>query len=260
MAKKICETARTVILSNIIFMADAAQAAACKPERDMYLGYAVRRMKKMVKEGGGMPYEHIIFDLDGTLLDTERSVLLAWQSALEKYRYRFSLEELRIVLGITPESALQKLQVTVDGHFWSGWMEAYAAQTQSTAFFDGVTDMLDTLKRRGYRLGIVTSRTREEYERYFRSFRLEQWFERMVCAGDTQKHKPDPEPLYRYAALAGALPQACLYVGDMPTDIACANRAGAASGLAAWNGSGALCAQAKFVFRTPQELCDILAG
>lgn len=202
-----------------------------------------------------MKYEHIIFDLDGTLLDTEKPVLLTWQSALKKYGYDFSLEDLKIVLGITPESALKQLQAAVDGNFWNTWKETYSAYAKETDFFDGVERMLQTLKYRGYALGIVTSRTKEEYDTFFRPFHLESLFYLIICSDDTKKHKPNPEPLYRYAELAGTIPGACVYIGDMPTDIACANLAGAVSGFAAWNGAGRICEDAKLLFRTPDEVC-----
>ena len=75
----------------------------------MYLDYAVRLMKQMM-EDENMKYQHIIFDLDGTLIDTEQAVLKTWQHTLKDFHYFFPLEELRIVLGIPTENALKKLR------------------------------------------------------------------------------------------------------------------------------------------------------
>lgn len=54
--------------------------------------------------------------------------------------------------------------------------------------------------------------------------------------------------------LAGAKPESCIYIGDMPTDIACANSAGLVSGLVTWNGSGMVCPEAAMVFERPEEV------
>ena len=57
---------------------------------------------------------------------------------------------------------------------------------------------------------------------------------------------------------AGAAAESCIYIGDMPTDVACANRAGAVSALAVWNQSGILCPDAQLILQTPADLLRIL--
>jgi beta-phosphoglucomutase-like phosphatase (HAD superfamily) len=61
--------------------------------------------------------KHFIFDLDGTLIDTEQPVLKTWQKTLSEYGHKFSLSELRCVLGVTTDIGLQRLNATVDGTF-----------------------------------------------------------------------------------------------------------------------------------------------
>jgi HAD superfamily hydrolase (TIGR01549 family) len=214
-----------------------------------------------------MKFKHIIFDLDGTLIDTEEAVLKTWQFTLKEYRYDYSLDELKIVLGITTRKALEKLNAAVDEDFEKQWMRNYRKVADKMVFFDGVKEMLLSLKEQGCSLGIVTSRCRDEFNDYFRSFNLEELFTIIVCSDDTEKHKPDPEPLYKYAELAntdlesciGDMPtESCIYIGDMPTDIECANLAGIASGLITWNNAGVICQEAKFTFSCPKEISDML--
>lgn len=257
MAKKVQDIASPAIISNMIFMADMARSTANRQDCSMYLNYAVRLMKQMMEEKN-MKYQHIIFDLDGTLIDTEQAVLKTWQHTLKDFHYFFPLEELRIILGIPTENALKKLNVTVGPDFQDRWMENYTIYAGKAAFFPGVEHMLDVLRQRGHSLGIVTSRSREEYSRYFLPFRLESRFDRMIFSDNTLEHKPSPEPLYQYARSADVPLNACIYIGDMPTDIECANRAGVTSGLCTWNSSGILCRDAKLLFRTPEELCKLL--
>lgn len=205
-----------------------------------------------------MKYEHIIFDLDGTLIDTEKAVLKTWQSTLKKYNYEYSLEQLRVVLGITMQKSFEKLNVVVDNQFESQWIQNYYPYAKEIDFFDGAKEMLLYLKEKGSCLGIVTSRSKEEYDKYFNSFNLESIFNYIICADDTKKHKPNPEPLYKYVQLAKTDLKSCIYVGDMLTDIECANRAGIASGLMIWNNFQTLCENADFIFHSPKELIDTL--
>lgn len=202
-------------------------------------------------------YEHIIFDLDGTLIDTNKTILKTWQLTLKEYGYEYTLEELEIVLGITTQKALEKLNILVNEEFEKRWIVNYQKFAGEADFFGGVWEMLLSLKASGYSLGVVTSRCRKEYEDYFRIFRLETIFDLIICADDTEKHKPDPEPLYQYARQINTTPGACIYVGDMPTDIECANNAGTASGLVLWNGSGIICEGADFIFHSPEELAGL---
>ena len=253
--ERIKEVADTVILSNLIYM---AQGAACDFDRQMYLEHAVKMMKKKREGKQAMKYHTIIFDLDGTLIDTEEAVLKTWQYTLREYHYVYPLEELRGVLGITAKKALESMQIIVDADFEKKWTKNYENYASAAAFFPGIKGMLVKLREQGCSLGIVTSRPREEYRAYFAGFRLEELFDRIVCADDTRKHKPEPEPLYKFMELEHAEEASCIYVGDMPTDLECAKRAGIASGLVLWNHSNILSTEADFLFRTPEELPELL--
>lgn len=253
MMKCIKEVTNSLIISNLIFM---TQESTSKSNYQMYLNYLVELMKKTKGRELEMEYKHIIFDLDGTLIDTEESVLNTWRFTLGEYNYDYSLEDLRTVLGVTTRKALEQLNVKVDEKFEKRWIRNYRNFAGDATFFNGVKDMLMVLRGQGYSLGIVTSRCKDEYNDYFHSFNLESLFDLIVCADDTEKHKPNPEPLYKYTQLAKTELDSCIYIGDMLTDIECANRAGVASGLVAWNNSGVFCKEVDFIFSSPEKLLD----
>lgn len=215
-----------------------------------------------------MKYQHFIFDLDGTLIDTETAILKTWQYTLEQYGYRFSENELKRVLGMTIPKTLKRLGLFPEEdlnknfveNFEKQWIENYGIFARESDFFPGAKELLGNLKARGCALGIVTSRCKEEYESYFRDFHLEEIFDRIICADDTEKHKPDPEPVCRYVELEQAEPDSCIYIGDMPTDMECARRAGIASGLVLWSGAGFRLGEADYLFRTPRQVYERLAG
>lgn len=77
-------------------------------------------------------------------------------------------------------------------------------------FFEGVEAVLIGLNKRGHKLGIVTSRSKKEYELYFQPLQLARYFPILLCADDTKKHKPDPKPLYAYMKRANVDSASCL--------------------------------------------------
>lgn len=252
MKKSWKEAAGSMVISNLIYLAGEDGYAK---EHQRYFRQAARFAKKKM-ENTRTERPHIIFDLDGTLIDTEKAVLETWRYTLKDYSYEFTRKELQAVLGIVPGQALKQLKVSVDPQFWDLWQENYLLFAEGAAFFDGVEKMLQTLKQKGYALGIVTSRTREEYETYFSDFHLERYFDVVILADDTERHKPDPEPLIQYAKEVQIPLESCIYIGDMPTDIECANRAGIRSGLVQWNHSGVICPAAGRIFSSPDKLAE----
>lgn len=206
-----------------------------------------------------MRYKNIIFDLDGTLIDTEEAVLSTWRHTLGEYGCRFAPADLRLVLGITDDLALKKLNVRVGKDFEERFQRNYLIYGQNAKFFAGAEDVLAKLKEDGCSLGVVTSRYRSECA-VFAGLRLESFFDLILCADDTEHHKPHPEPLLKYLSVRGARPKDCIYIGDMPTDAECAKAAGLASGLVCAGGEGEKQSSADFIFRSLPEMYAVLSG
>ena len=133
---------------------------------------------------------------------------------------------------------------------------ALTAYHQSVRVFDGIERVLCDLIARGYNLGIVTSKTRAEYETDFACFDIARHFSRVVCADDTSKHKPDSEPLLKYMERANCKETELLYIGDSVYDRQCAESAHCAFALALWGAKkdmDGVCA-----FATPGDLLNSL--
>lgn len=197
------------------------------------------------------------FDLDGTLIDTERAVLLAWQDTLAGYGYARELDELRGVLGVTNEAGVASARAQVDEDFGPRWRDAYARHATGAGFFPGVREALLSLRAAGCAVGAVSSRDRAEYHRFFSDFGLGDLLDVVVLEEDTARHKPEADPLLKYLELTGSAPEETVYVGDIPGDIACANAAGVKSALVAWNGSHITCPAADFVLHSPEQLLHL---
>lgn len=180
-------------------------------------------------------YKHIIFDIDGTLLDTEYAVLHSLQDTLMPYLHKtVPTEELTFVLGIPGEVALEKLgirHIEEANRVWNDNMRKYR---QNIRLFDGVCDMLESLQRQGYELGIITSKTRQEFETDFAPHGANHYFKSVICVDDSPKPKPNPDPILAYLKRNGLSAKEAVYIGDTEYDSRCAHSAGADFGLALW--------------------------
>jgi pyrophosphatase PpaX len=98
----------------------------------------------------------------------------------------------------------------------------------------GMEDVLVRLRDEGRRLGVVTAKRRSTVELAFARVPLGHLFETIVGGDETERHKPDPEPLLLGAERLGADPAATAYVGDSPFDVRAAKAAGMFAVAVTW--------------------------
>ena len=108
-----------------------------------------------------------------------------------------------------------------------------------------------------YKLGIVTSKTKAEFDEEVTHFGLNKYFGVIICADDTKKHKPNPEPLLKYMELANAKPEETLYIGDSIYDMQCAKSSGVDFAFAKW-GNRRQNIEAKYALLNPLDLLNCL--
>ena len=92
----------------------------------------------------------------------------------------------------------------------------------------------------------------------FEPLGLADYFSTIVCADDTDEHKPQAAPLVAYLAKAHVSPENALYIGDSIYDIQCANNAGVDSGLVLWSNNVSNPIRADYYFKTPNDISKIL--
>lgn len=202
-----------------------------------------------------MKYKHIIFDIDGTLLDTEFAVLHSLQDTVMQYSHvSIPLDKLSFALGIPGKVALEKLGIEDTTGAIQYWNEIMQKYHKSIGLFDGTSDMLSALRNKGYHLGIITSKTKSEFETDFIPHGVCHYFDSIICVEDSPKPKPFPDPILTYLNRNQILATEAVYIGDTKYDSLCAHSAGVDFGLALWgcrNSDGINC---EYRFNTPNDI------
>lgn len=179
----------------------------------------------------------ILFDVDGTLIDTEKTIIKSFQKTLnDTYGIKPAAEELFYVLGIPGTKAVEKYvhSKAEAQKLLSDWNENDHAMFHYSEMFNGIKKALEQLKQQGIKLGIVTSRTDAEMQVVLDNFDIGKYFDIFVTASETKLHKPDPDPILKAMEILNLSPQDTMYVGDSIYDFQCAQNAGIEFGLASW--------------------------
>lgn len=179
----------------------------------------------------------VLFDLDDTLLNTlpsrMRALAHAYQTCLGESVDALALW--RSHRGGTLELMGERLLGGDGQRFVDTYREFYYANDRTAAPFEGVTWLLEALAGQGVQMGVVTSKIIYGAVDELEAARLLRFFGCVIGFDDTERHKPDPDPLFE------ALDRLCVddvttvaFVGDSPADILAARNAGVRSVAALW--------------------------
>lgn len=211
----------------------------------------------------------VLFDYDGTIMDTNDIILKSWQ-----YTFR-TLGAKELPMEVIFSSFGEPLQITMEKYFpgknedeIKEAIDIYRSYQvdhykELIEMFPGMAQLIKDLKARGYKVGLVTSRLRNSTEIGLKKFGLLEAFDYIVTADDTEKHKPDPEPVLIALEKLQAKPEEAIMIGDSMFDILCAQNAGVEAVLVGW--AKAAEAQRKvvetkpeYVIQKAEEILDIL--
>jgi pyrophosphatase PpaX len=206
-----------------------------------------------------MRFPVVLFDLDGTLIDSGRIILASFRHATRSVLGR-EISDHELVAS-APGSTLEVQMSAFDPERVDELVAAYRAH--NTPLHDeleccrGMEDVLRELKAQGRRLGVVTAKRRMTVGLAFKRLGIEPWFDVVVTCDDTTAHKPDPEPIELALARLGASPEDAAYVGDSPFDVAAARGAGVFAVAVTWGGMHDV-DDADAIVETAEELLGVL--
>ncbi|MGG4522175.1 HAD family hydrolase [Aneurinibacillus migulanus] len=204
-------------------------------------------------------YSCIVFDVDGTIIDTEKAVLSSLQKVLKIETGRnYTFDELSFALGIPGTVALERLNVTHIEQVNKRWNEYLKEFFHYVRVFPGLEETIKELHSLGITTGIVTSKTKTELINDFYPFGLNDYLPYTICADDTEKHKPNPEPLLKFLKIAEVSPSEVLYIGDTYYDMQCAQSANIDFALALWGAKKVERFQPTYQFESPKEIFEVV--
>lgn len=188
-------------------------------------------------------YKHVLFDLDGTIYNTE----FAYTSALfdvvksEDPNTKETFESLTRFMGSAADDTRKELGIGIEDtdRLSDLWIERVVNYKDSIKPFDGVMSVIKYLKDKGIKLGIVTSRDRSFANKLGELASpmptlLKPYFDYSISASDVPNPKPAPDSIIKYMEITGARRDEILFIGDTMSDVMCAKDSGVAFGLAIW--------------------------
>lgn len=183
-----------------------------------------------------MTYPVVLFDLDGTVIDSGGMILASMRHASREVLGRvIADEELMHAVG---GPGLEAQMRALDPERVDELVTVYRAHNEplheELVCCAGMEGALERLRAEGRRLGVVTAKRRSTVELAFEHVPLGHMFETIVGGDETERHKPDPQPLLLAAERLGARPEETAYVGDSPFDIRAAKAAGMGSIAVTW--------------------------
>ena len=179
----------------------------------------------------------ILFDLDGTLIDTIELILSSARHAFEEWPVRPTDEEWVRGIG-TP--LVQQLRAYAANDDEVALLLARYRRYQNehhdrlTRCYDDVPDVIAALADRGHQLAVVTSKASPIAHQSLAFVGLDHFFPVVVGYDDTARHKPDPEPVRVALSRLGVSPDDAVFVGDSPHDILSGNGADVTTIAALW--------------------------
>ncbi|TML70067.1 MAG: HAD family hydrolase [Actinobacteria bacterium] len=212
-----------------------------------------------------MRYPVVLFDLDGTLIDSGPMILASMRHAASTV-LGVEIDETRVRAAIGGPGLVAQMH-ELDPDRVDELVEAYRAHNEplheELQAFERMLDVLSVLRQRGHRLGIVTAKRRFTVDLAFARFpQLRDLTDVLVGADDTERHKPEPDPLLEALARLGAEPAEAAYVGDSPFDIRAAKAGGLLAVAVGWGGihddDRLLAEEPDVLVHQPEELLDVL--
>lgn len=179
----------------------------------------------------------ILFDYDGTLMDTNELIIGSWQSVFKEITGKpGSREKIIDSFGETLVFTMKKFFPDQDTNrcieIYRKWQGDKYLDT--IEMFPGMSTLVKYLSAEGYKLGIVSSRIRGSLEAGLDKFGLLKTFDVVVSCEDSKEAKPSPVPAQIALKQLGIKPEDAIMIGDTKFDIGCANNAGMHSILMDW--------------------------
>ncbi|GAC1544749.1 MAG: HAD family hydrolase [Candidatus Velthaea sp.] len=177
--------------------------------------------------------ETALFDVDGTLFDSNGAHAAAWHAAFAEFGYDIPVERIRPMIGMGGDRILPQIDPALHAQGGTGkaitacrkiiYLERYVASVEPTR---GARDLLLALRERGIRRVIATSGETDELERVLSRADFKPLFDAFSTANDAPRSKPAPDIISAALERSGSQPDRAVMIGDTRYDVEAAHRGG----------------------------------
>ncbi|MBE6787756.1 MAG: HAD family phosphatase [Ruminococcaceae bacterium] len=171
----------------------------------------------------------VIFDMDGTLLDTQRICIPAWDYAGEKQGFENAGRYIPDVCGMNElgwSSFLKTHFPNINLKQFKTDAREYIVKNLVVRFKDGAKELFDYLKARGIKVGLATGTSRPSVEHHLKEVGIFGMFDAVVCGQEVKNGKPAPDIFLETARQMGINPQDCFVFEDSENGIIAGYKAG----------------------------------
>lgn len=204
-------------------------------------------------------YKCIIFDLDGTMLDTEKMNIIPLQKLIkEELGQVISYNELLQYRAYAGKKTLELLGFKDIEKSYEKWVKYVNEFEGGATLYEGFNEVMESLDSKGIICGIASSKMKNQYEIDFLKTGLQKYMKSVVLAEDTENHKPHPEPLLKAVEILNIDPKDTIYIGDTVADYKSSKSAGMGFGLAIWGAADISNIKADYNLNKPKDILNIL--
>ena len=184
--------------------------------------------------------ETLLFDLDGTLINTTDLIIASFTDTLDHYfPNQFSREEIVQFIGPPLKETFMKIDEKRCDELIRHYREHnHKYHDKLVKEYQGVYETIASLKKKDYKMGVVTTKLRPTVNRGLKLGRLDSFFDVVVTLDDVNHAKPDPEPIYKALEQLDSAPSTSLMVGDSHHDILAGKNAGTYTAGVSWTVKG----------------------
>lgn len=209
-------------------------------------------------------YDTVLFDLDGTILDTNELIIISFLHALKGVAEEgFSRDHIIPSMGAPLVDQMRRFSglENVD-HLIDAYREInLRLHDEYVKLFAHVDEVLAALHAEGVKLGVVTTKMRLTTDRGLAFTNIAKYMDAVITIDDVQHAKPHAEPVQKALQLLGAEPERALMVGDSTVDILSGINAGVTAVGVAWSLKGEQVLReigAKHIIHSMQDLYEIV--
>lgn len=204
-------------------------------------------------------YKAIIYDIDGTLLDTLKMNMIPLQKIIkEELGEEWTYEDVLKFAPYPGMKVMEELNVQDKEKTYARWVQ-YVNEFEGGAVpFEGVESVLKDVHEKGVRQAIVSAKLRKQYDIDFVSRGFDKYIEVEVLADDTDKHKPDPEPINLCVEKLGLNKEDVIYIGDAFSDYQVCINAGIDFAYAKWGSVSSEGIEADIVLEQPLDMLKLV--